>query len=82
MADTAEQNTRWIEVWISNDHDHYGEALEIAERGDAGELETFIRRVLDNAPVESPAWYTAREMRHSDMLTVDWQEVVNTLTAK
>lgn len=81
MADTTEENTHWVSVWVSNDADYYFDALELAST-DVGKMAGFIRYSLRHAPRNSSAWHTAREMSAADYDTVDWQEIADTLTAE
>ena len=80
-ANDTEENTRWIEVWVLNDIEYYGEALEKAKEG-ADVLRDYLTKVLQNAPKDSVAYTTAKEMRGSDYDKVDWAEVAETLTAE
>lgn len=75
---TSAVNTRWVEVWIINDADHYPYAQDAARVG-ARELEDYVRGVLRTAPKPTTAWYVAQEMSANDYDTVDWQEISDTL---
>lgn len=76
--------TEIVSMWIANDGDHYGEALELAEEvktGGRGEVETFQDHLIDillTAPDESTASYVLRDI----LAQVDWREVATDLASE
>lgn len=74
-----EENTNWISTWIVNDESYCWQAKNVAD--DPASLAEFIIESLQDAPVDSGAWYTAQEMTPADYDRVDWAEIAATLTA-
>lgn len=87
MSGTAEENTRWISVWIINDPGHYDAAQEAAELAremeDYGHMRAHIagifRESFEQGEEETAVAYIAREMSEADMDLVDWEEVASDL---
>lgn len=81
-SEATRETTRWIEMWISNDADHYFGALDCATADPSGhELMIYIRNALERAPHGSAAWHTRRELSAADLESrVDWADIAATLT--
>lgn len=82
MSDTPEENTEWVRQWIVGGADNeamYRQAVDIAETGDSDKLCDFLTRILREAPEDTPAFYTNRDMSDADMASVNWDEIRDSL---
>lgn len=77
----AEENTQWVYTWVANDPLYYDDAVRLAREGSAYALGDWLIRQLREAPEDSGAHYTNREMSAEDWQYVDWEEIREALVA-
>lgn len=81
-GDDTETNTHYLGKFVGNggSAEEYEDMLAVAERGDVDEFRKFITDLLRNAPVDTPAYYTSRELSDEDLAErMDWPEVMSYL---